>query len=424
MVVDGRRRADAPLAGPMSPMDDPSREWRDSMNARGQSVCLNMIVKNEAHVIGRCLATVRPLIDAWVISDTGSTDGTQALIRELLADIPGTLLERPWVDFAHNRTEVLEASRSVGDYSLIIDADDMLEIDDGFALPALDADAYNLRIGDASLSYHRKQLVRGALPWRYVGVLHEYIQCDLAQTEAFLEGVRVVRVREGARARDPLTYRRDAIVVEKALFDEPDNSRYVFYLAQSYRDAKEPELALRQYRRRTTMGGWRDEVWYSLYQIAHLEAWLNKPWPEVMASYLAAYQFLPDRAEPLYQIAMHYQSTKEFHTAKGFFEWATRVPTPGPTGLFVEQAMYDYLLELEHAVCCYYTGAHAQAIAINDRLLARGTLPDPLADQVRKNRQFSLDALGASANLASKNSESAIEWALQPRASAIPAAVS
>ena len=132
------------------------------MNARGQTVCLNMIVKDEAHVIGRCLATARPLIDAWVVSDTGSTDGTQALIRELLADLPGTLLERPWVDFAHNRTEVLDASRGLCDYSLIIDADDMLEIDDGFALPALDADAYSLRIGDASLSYHRKQLVRSA----------------------------------------------------------------------------------------------------------------------------------------------------------------------------------------------------------------------------------------------------------------------
>jgi glycosyltransferase involved in cell wall biosynthesis len=382
-----------------------------------------MIVKNEAHVIGRCLATVRPLIDAWVISDTGSTDGTQALIRELLADIPGTLLERQWVDFAHNRTEVLEASRGLCDYTLIIDADDMLEIEDGFALPPLDADAYNVRISDGSVSYHRKQLVRGELPWRYVGVLHEYIQCDLARTEAFLDGIRMVRVREGARARDPLTYRSDALVFEKALLDDPQNSRHVFYLAQSYRDANEPELALRQYRRRTTMAGWRDEVWYSLYQIAHLEARLNKPWPEVMSSYLAAYQFLPERAEPLYEIAMHYQSTNDFHTAKGFFEWATKVPAPQPTGLFVERAIYDYLLDLEHAVCCYYTGAHAQAIAINDQLLARGNLPEHLADQVRKNRQFSLDILNASANQSRQNSDLGINWASQPRASEMHTAI-
>jgi glycosyltransferase involved in cell wall biosynthesis len=75
------------------------------MNAQGLTICLNMIVKNEAPVIGRCLASVRPLIDQWVIVDTGSTDGTQALIREALADLPGVLIERPWVDFAHNRNE-------------------------------------------------------------------------------------------------------------------------------------------------------------------------------------------------------------------------------------------------------------------------------------------------------------------------------
>jgi tetratricopeptide (TPR) repeat protein len=185
-------------------------------------------------------------------------------------------------------------------------------------------------------------------------------------------------------------------VLEKALIDEPDNSRYVFYLAQSYRDSKDPEMAIRYYRRRAEMGGWIDEVWYSLYQIPQLEAQLNRPWPEVMASYLAAYQIQPARAEPIFRIAMHYQSVKDFQTAKGFFEWALRIPRPGPTSLFVNRAMYDYLLELEYAVCCFYTGHHAEAIAVNDRLLARGTLPQNLVDRVIKNRQFSVNAIAGS----------------------------
>ena len=37
------------------------------------SLCLNMIVKNEAHVIRRCLDSVRPFVSHWVIVDTGST---------------------------------------------------------------------------------------------------------------------------------------------------------------------------------------------------------------------------------------------------------------------------------------------------------------------------------------------------------------
>ena len=148
------------------------------MNAARQILCLNMIVKNEAPVIRRCIDSVRPIIDRWVIVDTGSTDGTQDIIREHLLDLPGELHERPWRDFAHNRSEALELARAQSDYTLIIDADDTLEIAPSTVLPALSADSYMLEIGDARIVYQRTQLVRSALPWRYEGVLHEYLTCE------------------------------------------------------------------------------------------------------------------------------------------------------------------------------------------------------------------------------------------------------
>ena len=40
-------------------------------------ICLCMIVKNESKVIKRCLDSVMPIITAYCIVDTGSTDGTQ-----------------------------------------------------------------------------------------------------------------------------------------------------------------------------------------------------------------------------------------------------------------------------------------------------------------------------------------------------------
>ena len=82
-----------------------------------KTITLCMIVKDEARVIERCLASVLPLIDYWVIVDTGSTDGTQEKIRKFFENvgIPGELHERPWKDFGHNRSEALELARSKAD---------------------------------------------------------------------------------------------------------------------------------------------------------------------------------------------------------------------------------------------------------------------------------------------------------------------
>lgn len=55
----------------------------------------------------------------------------------------------------------------------------------------------------------------------------------------------------------------DAAVLEAALIDEPDNERYVFYLAQSHRDSRQPQAALARYHQPATMGRWVEEAWYS-----------------------------------------------------------------------------------------------------------------------------------------------------------------
>ena len=336
---------------------------------------------------------MRPIIDRWVIVDTGSTDGTQEIIRQHLKDLPGELHERAWVDFSHNRSEALALARGHGDYVFVIDADEVLDIQPGFKMPHLTADSLNLLIRYGGCSYLRKQMVRNTLPWRYVGVLHEYITCTEARTEEFLAGLHTEPHHDGARARDASTYRRDALILEKALLDEPANARYVFYLAQSYRDAGDLELALRNYKRRIELGGFPDEVWYSLYQVAQLKERMQNPWPEVLESYLAAWQYLPDRAGPLYRIAMHYQAKGEYNISHLYLAPAMKVPRPAPNRLFVEHTLYDFQMPLEHGVACYYVGKHAEAIATNNALLRSGLTPAHAIDQVIRNRRFSIDAI-------------------------------
>ncbi len=361
------------------------------MSDTTQTICLNMIVKNESHVITRCLGSLKDLIDYWVIVDTGSTDGTQKIIKDFLKDIPGELIERPWVNFGHNRSEALEYARGKGDYIFTIDADEILWRAEGFTKPVLTADSYLVEFISGSITYYKCQFARNALNWYYEGVLHEYIACPDAKIQEIMPGLKIIRYLDGARSSDPLKFQRDALVLEQALLDEPDNDRHVFYLAQSYRDANNWNRAIDNYQRRVEMGGWDEEVWYSLYQIAEIKARREDPWAEVMEAYLTAYQYRPSRAEPLYKILQHYLY-KENHLAYLFGKQVVSIPTPHDL-LFVEQAVYDYMAKLDFSVCAYWVGDHTSAIRTCNSLLHNPKLPPGLYNRILENRKFSLDAM-------------------------------
>lgn len=351
-----------------------------------------MIVKNECHVIERCLTSVKAIISYWVIVDTGSTDGTQDVVRNYLHDIPGELIERPWVDFGHNRTEALAYAKGEADYLLIIDADEVLAFDQDFAWPELVQDGYSIETSFAGLSYWRTQLVKNTGGWYYRGVVHEYITSAKRKTIGRLAGVINLPSRDGARSADPHKFKRDALALEKALLDEPDNDRYAFYLANSYRDAGEYDAALKQYRRRAAMGGDPEHLWYALYQGALMQLLLDEPWEKVLHGLLEAYAYRPSRAEPLYRIIVFYRDNKQYPLAHLFVQQARQIPAPVDV-LFVEKAVYEYRIPFEYAICCYWAGQHAEAIRINNQILATPGVASEIFDQAIKNRRASMVAI-------------------------------
>ena len=239
------------------------------------------------------------------------------------------------------------------------------------------------------LRYPKVTLVRNTLRWQFLGAVHEHIACDGQGPRGHLSWLRTIRRQEGARSRDPLTARRDALLLEGEVLREPANPRHMFYLAQSYMCAGEPGVAMDRYRRRAAMGGWGDEVFYSLYQVARLQQQLKQPWPRILASYLAAFESLPSRVEPLFWIGLNYQHRKQHAAAMVFFERGLAVAAPLAGALFVEWEVYSYMLPLEFAVCCFYLGRHAEALAIYDRLLSQpGVAADRIA-HLQRNRAFS-----------------------------------
>lgn len=347
-----------------------------------------MIVRDEAAVVGPCLESVRDLIDTWVVCDTGSTDGTQDVIRTALAGIPGELHERPWVDFGHNRSELLALARGRADHLLLLDADWEVEAQPG-ALGALAADAYMIRhAGD--VEFHNKRIVSGALDWRYVGATHEYILSEEERSCERLAGVTIhVRSVGGERTA---RWARDAELLEAALERDPGDARSAFYLAQTYRDMAGGdrgllERALAGYLRRAEMAGWDEETHCALKQAGDLHDALGD-WPAAQDAYLRAWELRPARLEPVYALSAGLRTRDRPLAAHRFASIAAgAAPLPVPEDdLFVAPWIYRWGLLFEYSITSWWAGEFDASLAACDRLAKMRDLPDAVRLQNRRNR--------------------------------------
>lgn len=345
-----------------------------------------MIVKNEARVIERCLASVRDLVDTWVISDTGSTDGTQDLIRKALHGIPGELHEEPWVNFGHNRSLNIAHARGRADYLLLLDADLVLRQDG--PLPALTADAYMLR-HEGAMEYRIKRLVRGDLPWRYEGVTHEYLTADQDHVQENIDALVIEDHADGGSRHDK--FERDARLLSAELARDPANTRTVFYLAQTMRDMGRTSEAIDLYERRASMGGWIEEVYYALFQSGVLRADTGD-WPAAADALSRAWEARPERLEACYELAARLRKMNRHHSAHAITTAVVDREPPDDI-LFTQPWVYRWGLLFEYSITAYWVGDYAASLAACDRLLALPDLPEPYRKQTRANREFAVGKL-------------------------------
>jgi tetratricopeptide (TPR) repeat protein len=360
--------------------------------ANRPTICLCMIVKDEVEVLARCLASCRPIIDYWVICDTGSTDGTQAVIGSELPAIPGELHEHEWVDFGHNRSELMRIARGKADYLLILDADTTLEADPA-ALASLTADAYLLRhLGD--VEYRTKRLVSGRLDWRYEGVVHEYIVSDEERTTSRLDEVTIRSWSIGGTRKG--RWQRDARLLEDRLERAADDQRAMFYLAQTYRDialeSDDRELLARavdRYERRTEMGGWDEELYCAWHQVGVLSAQLGD-WPKAADAFVRAWETRPGRLEAVHDLAVGLLERGHYRAAHQFTRLAASMrPLPVPDDLlFVAPWVYEWGLLLQYSISAYWCQEYDVSIAACRRLLANERLPDDHRHQTLRNAQY------------------------------------
>ena len=365
----------------------------------GTTVTLCMIVKDETHIIHECLESMAQYVDRYDITDTGSTDGTPEKIKEIMDKhgIPGEVYLSDWKGFGASRTESFEnARKSDADYAWVIDADDRMTGDFNYPEP-MDADAYSLKIGRPEFTWYRNQIFKLSRPWRYVGVLHEYADCEGCDGmhQVRLEGNYFIEARtQGARNLNVTQvekYTKDAEVLKSALTNEddpaydPKNSRYQFYLAQSYFDSQQWKNAEEAYAKRVELGGWEEEVFYSLYRMGILAVLQEKEWWEIHAAFLAAWEFRPIRAEPLYELSRLYRAAGKPRLAYLYSRMAVEMPYPHQDILFIGSDVYDWRALDEMASTAFYVHRFQEGFEASKRLMANKNIPESERERIKSN---------------------------------------
>ena len=367
------------------------------------TICLNMIVKDESHVILDTLRNITKYIklNYWVISDTGSSDNTKEIISSFFKElnIPGELVDHKWVDFGHNRTQALQCAFNKSDYLLIFDADDRICGD--FVVPIKPDNGINMRYDKYMLrlicgaEYYRPLIINNRKPWRFRGVLHEYLDSfDIPTTTATVHGnYHISGGVTGNRSITENKYLKDAILLESAYVAEKNDpngisGRYAFYCAQSFKDSGEKyyEDAIKWYKIVLDIPNhWSQEKYYSAFAIGCLLNHINNSTKSesdtAVLFWLKSSEYDNDRMEGV-SSSMLYYNERGMHTLVNalYNKYKTYNNNKSVNGnlsdkLFLLRYHYNDRLEFLNSISAFYANDFESGYACCKQIIINNILP-------------------------------------------------
>jgi len=370
-------------------------------------VVLTMIVKDEKHVVTRALQSVLDLCDYFVIVDTGSTDGTQGAIKEFMTNrgkMTATVLaDLEWKGFGESRNDAFRLAESIAgisanDYMLVLDADEVMKVPVDFNKEKLTKDHYTLMMDYHGMMFASARLFRIGALWEYKCPIHNFAKCQKEEaTMGSLPELILEHIHDGARSKDPAKTAKDIPILYQALIDDPEHAvRYTFYLAQTYWELGEFQLALHYYQKRSMAGGWEEERWYAAYMAVRCLIAVKADWASVMSEAIEVFRSRPYRPEPLYQMARILREIGNYATGYMFAAHGATMKMSKTEGLYLVKRIYDFDIHDEMAVCAYHVGRYDECVDICNRLLDSGVVPEKEIGRVTKNRDMAFDKVAKS----------------------------
>ena len=323
---------------------------------------LCIMVKNGGAIFERVLTENLPIIDRWTVLDTGSTDGTQDVVRRVLAGKKGQLIEEPFLNFRDSRNRCLELAGQSCKYTLMLDDTYAVRGDLRSFLRDVRSDQYansfSLLILSDDTEYYSNRVLKAACELRYIYTIHEVIQPK--------DNVAVVIPKEAATIFDYRVDYMEKRTMDRKRYDldrlfemreeDPTNPRHLYYLGQTYNLLENWESAAKYFELRatSTLEGFKQEAVDSWFELARLYNFkLGKPWTLCEETYKKAYDLDPSRPDSLYFIGIHYLLEGQTAVAFDYFKRGFLLGYPVHAQFSLKPTLSYYFLPKFLTPLCY-----------------------------------------------------------------------
>ena len=365
------------------------------------TLCLNMIVKDEEHIIKQTLEKLVKQItfSYWVICDTGSTDKTREVITDFFKEkgIPGEILQHEWKDFGHNRTLALQGAYKKADYIFIFDADDTIH--GTIKIPKLTHDFYKLIFG-SGFTYYRPLIVTAHKKTKFVGVLHEFLALEEGRpTEGVIEGSYYVDSgKTGSRSRDKDKYLKDALILKAAYQKEVDtggglSTRYAFYCAQSFKDCGRVDDCIEWYTLvADKLNSWVQEKYYSCLMLG-FQYRGKGDFKKALEYFLKAEVYDPDRTEGVIFAVEMLKDAGLHSLVQLLYEKHKNYNKDPQDKLFLFRDFYNDVLEFNTSVSAYFCNNRKLSYECIKKIILNNIAQPGIRDRTFKNLRFHVNEI-------------------------------
>lgn len=312
------------------------------MNALRPLVSACIIVRDEARLLPRCIASLGTVCDEICVLDTGSRDETVAVARSLGAvvasDIGCNGADGLIVDFAYARNASLRLAS--GTWILQIDADELLlSGHDGLRQTALrdDVDVLGITLRHAGTSWMGTRFFRASAVRGYVGRVHERL--DHSGRFAAARDV-VIENRPDKTGKEPASS-RNLRLLRLQVEEHPHEARGWYYLGNEERRVGNYRAAVTAYERSIAIGNHGFSRFHAPYYIA-VCYFLDQRYTDALAAVERAIAIDPRYGEGHCLRGDIRLVLNEHHAAIGDYQRALHCGGPPEDAVFaVDLACYD-----------------------------------------------------------------------------------